>query len=294
MKKRIITVLMATVFINNVHAINNIAFLNNPSPQDVKQIGDFIEQETKKPFFSEVVLFAANINNINPTSLDPNTPVLYYNEYFTDILQNHMDIIRSLQQKGIKVQISYLGNHQYAGWSCNMNTSASAQLAQQIVNDVTKYNFDGVNIDDEYSNCDGNTNAFYDTLTNIVANPQFTGKKLTKALYADSQYFSGSTNIAPLLSEGYEMTYIGDVSLLSPYVVAGMSKQNLYLGIWNDPSHNPLDTVYKTTQAVITNGYNGIMVWAANDFDTISDASDYYTQIAQAEYGNSSQVIYKR
>src|SRR5688572_29749516 len=123
----------------------NVVFLNNPSPQDVSNVGRFIVKGTGKPFFSDLVLFAANINGSTP-----NTPVLFYNSQMSTILDNNIAIVRALQQKGIKVQISYLGNHQNAGWSCNMSASAAAQLGNAMVAEVVRYGLDGINVDDEY------------------------------------------------------------------------------------------------------------------------------------------------
>ncbi|MGO4779839.1 hypothetical protein AB4084_30630, partial [Lysobacter sp. 2RAB21] len=71
----------------------------------MKDVGHYVVTSTGKPFFSDLVLFAANINGSTP-----NSPVLYYNSEMSAILKDNIDIVRQLQGKGIKVQISYLGN----------------------------------------------------------------------------------------------------------------------------------------------------------------------------------------
>ena len=286
MKSKALLIFVALLS-SDVFAVENIAFLNNPSPQDVIDIGKYVLKDTSQPFFNTVVIFAANINGDNP-----NAPELYYNKELSTLFEKNISTIRKLQQEGIKVQLSYLGNHQNAGWSCNMTATTTQQLANNMVNDINKYGLDGINIDDEYSNCGGSTQSFYNVLAAIKNNKQFTNKILTKALWSDSIYFSGSTNIAPLLNEGYEMSYGGNISDLSPYLTDGMSKSALLLGI--SPEYNSVGAVYGITKSVLDNQYAGVMLWAVNSFfPSTNDAANYYTQIAKAEYGEMAQVIYK-
>lgn len=263
----------------------NVVFLNNPSPQDVSNVGRFIVKGTGKPFFSDLVLFAANINGSTP-----NTPVLFYNSQMSTILDNNIAIVRALQQKGIKVQISYLGNHQNAGWSCNMSASAAAQLGNAMVAEVVRYGLDGINVDDEYSTCSGNASAFYSVLSAIRGNSGFSGKTLSKALWSDSQYFSAPYNAATKLTEGYEMTYGGSVSYLTPYVGYGMLKSNLFLGI--SPEFSSATQARTIAANVASGGYQGVMIWAPNAFLSTSAAASYYTQIIKAQAGNTASVEY--
>lgn len=263
----------------------NVVFLNNPSPQDVSNVGRFIVKGTGKPFFSDLVLFAANINGSAP-----NTPVLFYNSQMSTILDNNIAIVRALQQKGIKVQISYLGNHQNAGWSCNMSASAAAQLGNAMVAEVVRYGLDGINVDDEYSTCSGNASAFYSVLSAIRGNSGFSGKTLSKALWSDSQYFSAPYNAATKLTEGYEMTYGGSVSYLTPYVGYGMLKSNLFLGI--SPEFSSATQARTIAANVASGGYQGVMIWAPNAFLSTSAAASYYTQIIKAQAGSTASVEY--
>ncbi|MGH8082313.1 MAG: hypothetical protein ACREP7_17185 [Lysobacter sp.] len=258
-------------------------FLNNPSPQDVKDVGRYVVKATGKPFFSQLVLFAANINGSSPS-----TPVLFYNAEMTAILKNNIDAVRQLQNKGIKVQISYLGNHQNAGWSCNMSATVAGKLADAMVADVVKYGLDGIDVDDEYSTCSGNATAFYNVLKAIRSNPYFSGKTLSKALWSDSQYFRAPNNAANQLTEGYEMTYAGSVSYLQPYVGYGMTKPSLFLGI--SPEFTSASNVRAIAKSVADGGYAGTMIWAPNAFLNSTQAAQFYTQIAKAQAGETAVV----
>ena len=263
----------------------NVVFLNNPSPQDVKDIGHYRVKSTGQPFFSDLVLFAANINGSTP-----NTPVLYYNTEMSAILKDNIDAVRQLQNGGIKVQISYLGNHQNAGWSCNMTSKTATRLGNAMVTDVVKYGLDGINVDDEYSSCSGSASSFYSVLKAIRSNPYFSGKTLSKALWSDSQYFRSPNNAANQLTEGYEMTYGGSVSYLTPYVGYGMSKSSLFLGI--SPEFSSASQAHTITQSVASGGYQGVMIWAPNAFLDRAAAEQYYTEIARAQIGSTESVEY--
>ena len=267
-------------------AARNVVFLNNPSPQDVRNIGSFVVKSTGRPFFSDLVLFAANINGSAP-----NSPVLFYNAEMTAILKNNIDIVRQLQSKGIKVQISYLGNHQNAGWSCAMTDQTATRLGDAMVAEVVKYGLDGIDVDDEYSTCSGNARAFYGVLQAIRVNPYFSGKTLSKALWSDSSYFRAPYNAANQLTEGYEMTYAGSVSYLQPYVGYGMQKSALFLGI--SPQFTPASGVRNIAASVASNGYAGVMIWAPNAFLNTTSAAQYYTEIVKAQVSASESVEYR-
>jgi len=68
MQKTVLTLMLSTTFVSQSFSLQNIAFLNNPSPSDVANIGKYVVNTTNKPFFTDVVLFAANINGTDPNS----------------------------------------------------------------------------------------------------------------------------------------------------------------------------------------------------------------------------------
>lgn len=265
---------------------NYVVYLNNPSISDLQNIGKFVTSSTGTPFFSDVVLFAANIDGE-----DPENSTLFYNDEMTDILENNIKLVRDLQDLGIKVQISYLGNHQNGGWSATMTEPACKSLAEKMVDDIIKFGLDGISIDDEYSLQAGNAQSFYWVLQAIYNNSNFKGKKLTKALWSDHKYFSAETNVASLLTEGYEMTYAGNVSYLDKYVQYGMSKSGLFLGL--SPQYNPTSSVRSICDSVINNSYAGVMVWAPNAFLSTEQAEKYYSEILKAKDGDDATVMYK-
>ncbi|MFB6679238.1 endo-beta-N-acetylglucosaminidase H [Streptomyces sp. NPDC056390] len=97
--------------------------------------------------FDVAVIFAANIN------YDTGTKAAYlsFNENVQRVLDNAATEIRPLQQKGIKVVLSVLGNHQGAGFANFPSQQAASAFAKQLSDTVTKFGLDGIDFDDEYA-----------------------------------------------------------------------------------------------------------------------------------------------
>jgi hypothetical protein len=94
------------------------------------------------------------------------------------------------------------------------------------------------------------------------------------------------------------MTYAGNVNDLTFYKNAGVSSANLFLGLW--PSQNNQYVASSATSKVLNGNYGGMMIWNANnEFSSVDQALDYYSGIAQVEYGtnvvfiSASGTIYK-
>ncbi|OXA58688.1 endo-beta-N-acetylglucosaminidase H-like [Folsomia candida] len=106
------------------------------------------------------IIFAANINYDVPAQ----RAVLHLNQNVTTVLQNANVYVKPLQDKGIKVLLSILGNHQGAG-VCNFpDETAARDFATQLNQAVRLFDLDGIDFDDEYAdygnNGTGQPNAF--------------------------------------------------------------------------------------------------------------------------------------
>ncbi|MGW5861208.1 endo-beta-N-acetylglucosaminidase H [Streptomyces sp. NPDC055239] len=97
--------------------------------------------------FDVAVIFAANINY----DTGKKAAYLHFNENVQRVLDNAATEIRPLQQKGIKVVLSVLGNHQGAGFANFPSKEAASAFAKQMSDTVTKYGLDGIDFDDEYA-----------------------------------------------------------------------------------------------------------------------------------------------
>lgn len=122
--------------------IKNIVYIevNNENPLNA---GEYFMGD--EPFFDIVSIFAANIN------LDKDgAPYISCNTQTAYVLQNADKIIRPLQEKGIKVHLSILGNHDDAGMRSLSEDGAKA-FAKELKAYADIYGLDGFDFDDEYS-----------------------------------------------------------------------------------------------------------------------------------------------
>ncbi|MFJ6462345.1 endo-beta-N-acetylglucosaminidase H [Streptomyces sp. NPDC091387] len=118
--------------------------VNNNSMLDV---GKYTLANGGGNVFDVAVIFAANINYDSGAK----AAYLSFNENVQRVLDNAATEIRPLQQKGIKVVLSVLGNHQGAGFANFPSQQESSVFAKQLSDTVAKYGLDGIDFDDEYA-----------------------------------------------------------------------------------------------------------------------------------------------
>jgi hypothetical protein len=258
--------------------------------------------EDGRPFFDVAVLFAANINGASADK-----PVLSFNDTISKAL-NSGDV-KYLQDLGITVLLSVLGNHQQAGWSCfSPNMYAAAQdFARQCADAVQKYGLDGIDIDDEYNeNCRGT----YDQSLVMAASAlrdELTARGLadliiSKALWADIKNFQATWNdktLARQLSYGWEMSYPncgGPDQRLRPYNELGqqyrLQRNQLALGVSNENSTNrtPAVCVTPQTTSIKSGGDAGMMIFETEIPEGTYGAVVYAGLIAQVLYGQKATI----
>jgi len=119
--------------------------------ENILNCGEYTMSKDGTPFFDIVSIFAANIN------VDTKTGRVHVvcNDQVTYILQNADKIIRPLQAKGIKVNMTILGNHDEAGVS-NLSQAAAADFAKELKAYADIYGLDGFDFDDEYTDYPSN------------------------------------------------------------------------------------------------------------------------------------------
>jgi hypothetical protein len=98
------------------------------------------------PFFDAVILFAANINYDS----DNDVVYLHNNPNVQALLDNSDTYLQPLRERGIKVYLGLLGNHDAAGLA-QLSDWGAEQWAQSVAETCSRYKLDGVNLDDEYS-----------------------------------------------------------------------------------------------------------------------------------------------
>lgn len=227
-----------------------------------------------RQFFDVACIFAANIN-----AGTGGNAALYFNPQVTSVLDS--GAVKTLQDLGITVLLTVLGNHQNAGWSCFTQQSVAQNFVDQLAQAVQTYGLDGIDIDDEYSACQTNPTSL--AMVTTLMQQTMPGKIISKALFQDLQYFGpswGGNTLADTLTYGWQMSY-GDPAYqqrLQPYVNAGMGKNRLAIGV----STNACDGG-PAASFVKNNGYGGVMV-----YNVTNDSTACLSQISQALYDEST------
>ena len=117
--------------INDTNPLNNLCFTL---------------KESGKPLIDMVILFSANINYNNETG----RVYVCNNPNVQHLLDNRVKYLKPLQDRGMKVILGILGNHDRSGVANLADETASA-FAQELKAVCDAYKLDGVFFDDEYS-----------------------------------------------------------------------------------------------------------------------------------------------
>lgn len=245
----------------------SIAYIGDVSTQNLASAGCYVSTDGSAAV-DVVCIFAANLNSQLPSGsvkLAPNIPVPANGTYacagadLVTALQS--GVIQKLQAKGITVLLSFLNNHDAAGWSEFSSPALAKNFVEQLQSVVNKYGLDGIDIDDEYSA--GTPNQQSLAMVTSMMKSAMPDKIISKALWADSQYFGvpyQGVTLEQTLTYGWEMSYGGEPKYRLPqYVELGMKKNTLSLGFWTgQPSPDPKGDV----NWLKANGYEGVMVYA--------------------------------
>lgn len=107
---------------------------------------NFTLKSSGKPLIDQVILFSANINYNNETG----KVYVYNNPNIEHILANREKYLKPLQDRGMKIILSILGNHDRSGVA-NLSDETAKIFAQELKAICDAYNLDGIFFDDEYS-----------------------------------------------------------------------------------------------------------------------------------------------
>ncbi|WP_307172655.1 endo-beta-N-acetylglucosaminidase H [Streptomyces sp. B3I7] len=231
--------------------------------------------------FDVAVIFAANINYDTGTK----SATLYFNENVQRVLDNAATQIRPLQQKGIKVVLSVLGNHQGAGFANFPSQQAASTFAGRLSDTVAKYGLDGIDFDDEYAEY-GNNGTGQPNAGSFV--------HLVSALRADMPgKIISLYNIGPAASR---LSY-GGVDVSSKFDYAW----NPYYGSWQVPGialpksklspaaveigRTSQSTVTSLARRTVSEGYGVYLTYNLDGADRSADVSAFTREL----YGSNAR-----
>ena len=231
--------------------------------------------------FDIAIIFAANINY----DVTHKRAIEYNNENVSRVLQNRDQYIKPLQDKGIKVLLSILGNHQGAGISNFTSRAAARDFAKQLRDTVNYYNLDGIDFDDEYADY-GNNNTPQpndSSFTILVAELRSLMPKKIISFY----YYGPATT--KLTYKGYQAGQFINYSwnaiygTYNPPVVPGLNKSQLApAAIWIN--NTSASTAKSLAQRTKSDGYGAYLYYDL----TKTNVTNYLSGISTALYNDST------
>lgn len=236
------------------------------------------------PLIDIAMIFAANINYDKPKK----KAVLSLNSQVRSTLNNKATTIKPLQNKGIKVLLSILGNHQGVGIA-NFTTKAKAKdFALQVARVVKNNGLDGVDLDDEFAKYGTNgqpmphPNSFIWLLQELRA--AMPGKLITyyKIGPSANQLTSQGKNAGQFLNYAYNPyygTYNNNIG------VPGLGKRKLGAAAVN-VQQTSLSLATNMAMRTKTDGYGAFIMYNLDG----TNRTNYLNSISQKLYGKRTKL----
>ena len=128
-------------------AVKTFLFFEVNDTNPLNALEFVLDNEEESLFFDYVVLFAANINY----NAETGRVYVYCNPQVQFLLDHNEEYLQPLRDRGIKVLLGLLGNHDESGLA-QLSEIGARDFARELAAICEAYNLDGVNFDDEYSN----------------------------------------------------------------------------------------------------------------------------------------------
>ncbi len=213
-------------------------------------------KESGKYVIDQVVLFSGNINY----NVETGEVYNFNNENITHVLENRDKYIKPLQEKGMKVILGILCNHDRA-CCAYLSDENCKKFALELKAKLDAYGLDGVFFDDEYCSR-GDYPGF--SKTNNFARLAYECKKAMPDKLVEAYVYSGTRSAAQI--DGVQGVDYGiqdylNYSDLSSYY-PGMAKS----GMIQASSEFARGSIISenTARRIVTDGYGGTMIFSLN------------------------------
>ena len=164
-----------------------------------------------------LVLFAYNINY----DAEKGRVYCFANPQCQYILDHYDEIIKPLRERGMKVIISVLGNHDMAGLA-QLSDWGAREWAKEVAEACRVYKLDGVNLDDEYSAAPDLSNPWFTSHSGAaaarlayelkVAMKELSETRIWLRLIGETGYVENA-KLADLIGESRELSRILSASV---------------------------------------------------------------------------------
>lgn len=270
---------------------------NSANPLNV---GSYTLANSRIPFFDIAILFASNIHYDAETDM----PALHLNPNVKHLLENREIYIKPLQDMGIKVSMSVLGNWQGIGFS-NMTDQQIEHFVKQCKDVVQKYEIDGVDFDDEYADYNNQYSLPSRNATSyakmLVAMREAMPDKLITVYYistnkgTNNDYTSvhGFKDLVDGIKVGEVVDYMywpfygSYFSVLEEETCpAGITKKQWGPApFWINSNSPNAETAKQYSQRIVDDGFGVNLIYDLRD----GNYTDYFTGISEIIYGEATE-----
>lgn len=275
------------------NAVKNIQFLevNRDNPLNLLEI----LREDGKLFFDALVLFSANVNYDAGTG----RVYLYNNENIQFLLDNSESYLRPLQNRGIKVYLCVMGNHDAAG-VCQLSDIGAKDFARELAITCNRYGLDGAAFDDEWSDMPDGSNPLLTTPSDMAGSRLLYESKNAMPDKDIVIYTARSGKLSMFMPEceGISSNEFIDIA------VPDYNSDPSYIGNfaytqvagWSVDMGNPLGATQEKAESVRERGFGWFMWYALNPQSYFEDqVTDTGKPIVIAQYtylNNISKGLY--
>ncbi|WP_166847744.1 endo-beta-N-acetylglucosaminidase H [Isoptericola sp. BMS4] len=256
--------------------VERVAYVEVNS-NDLRNVADYRLEGTGEPAFDTAVIFAANINH------DGESAYLHLNDRVTWTLENADTQIRPLQEQGTDVLLSILGNHDSAGLA-NFETYAEADaFAAQLADVVERYDLDGIDFDDEYSDYSSRPANDYSFLYLAKALRERLGPDKLITFYAIGPAYATTEYDGLRLGDYVDYAWNPWYGTFDPPTVAGLGKGELSPAAI-DLSRTSLGTAVALTERTVAEDYGALITYNL----TATNQEAYLSEITRRLTGHDT------
>lgn len=240
-------------------------------------------------FFDIVELFAANIHQDAAGN-----PTLYLNDKLTPVLEDGgvNTYVRPLQEKGIKVLLTVLGDWQHIGVA-NMTSAQTTQFAEILAYAVEKYGLDGIGFDDEYADYYSTNNTSYSEIITKLHALMPSDKLIT---VFDWGYTNTINSAAAACIDFAYHGYFGSYYMYSSITGMSSTPEKWSASSLNLGEYNPTSTASNYAANTLNDGYGAMMFFnlrTRNDRDPLplfnAIAGELWGMSVSCDNGNRSR-----
>lgn len=245
---------------------------------ELASVGRYTLSGSSTPVYDVAIIFAANIDRG-----EDGHAVLHLNEKVRATLHDAAHQIRPLQEQGITVLLSVLGNHQGAGFANFPDQATAADFARQLAEVVEEHGLDGIDFDDEYAEygADGtgqpNDSSFVHLVTALRAE---LGTERLITLYNIGESAARTVDGDVRLGDTFDYAWNPYYATWAVPQIPGMGKGQLSpaaVKIADTPASTAADYARRT----VSEGYGVYLTYDLDD----EDRSEYLSAFTQELYG---------